>query len=243
MEADGAPVVEVHDEERANSIVDHVDGDRLAAHEQAETPARKVRREQVQHAFRADAGLEGKPRYPAVARVEIGGAAGRSRLAAIVIAKRVAQGAVARRAAEGLDVLVLVEGRDALRAELSAEPVGLFEQAGAATATRGSQRRRDPAHAAAGDQHVAFDLASRRRVIDRQHGDVGITGHGHPHHVDHLGEPTLHPTYLVIVLGNQSAICGKAMTSPRAMSCSTMYGMIERKMSPRLMSGGTTPLR
>ena len=75
------------------------------------------------------------------------------------------------------------------------------------------------------------------------HGDAGIARRRHAHDVDHLVEPALHRRYLAIVLGSQSAICGKAITSPSAMTCSTMYGMIDRKMSPSVMSGGTTPLR
>ena len=140
-------------------------------------------------------------------------------------------------------MLVLVEGRDALGAELAAEPVGLLEEAGAAAAARGRQRRGDPAHAAADDEDLAFDLALRRLVRDLAHRHAGIARRRHPQHVDDLVEPALHGRYLSIVLGSQSAICGKAITSPRAISCSTMYGMIERKMSPRLMLGGTTPLR
>ncbi len=80
-------------------------------------------------------------------------------------------------------------------------------------------------------------------IADLAHRHAGIARRRHAQHVDDLVEPALHGRYLSIVLGSQSAICGKAITSPRAISCSTMYGMIERKMSPRLMLGGTTPLR
>ena len=118
------------------------------------------------HLLGAGCRLEREPADPAVARVERGIASGRSGRAAVAVAQGIAKRVVARGAAEGLDVLVLVERRDALRAQLAAEPVGLLDQAGAAAAPRRRQRRGDAAQAAARDQHVAFDLVRRGRVAD-----------------------------------------------------------------------------
>ena len=61
---------------------------------------------------------------------------------------------------------MFVEGRDALAGHLSAEPVGLFQQADLMPAPRRCPGGRDASHAAADHEHVARLLASRRFVID-----------------------------------------------------------------------------
>ena len=136
--------------------------------------------------------LEGQARDPAGARIEVGRCRSRRRLA-VVVAQRLAQGVVARGAAEGLDVLVLVERGDALRGELAAEPVGFLEQADAAAAARGRQRRGDAAGAAADDQDLALDLVRRDRSGDPTTATPGSPACRHPHDVDDLVEPALVP--------------------------------------------------
>ena len=99
---------------------------------------------------------------------------------------------------------MLVEGRDALRGHLAAEPVGFLDERYAVAAPRRGQRRRDAAGAAAGDQDFAGHIAHRFVSGDRHHGDA--------HDVD----------YFIMVFGSHSAICGNATTSPSAMTCRPM---------------------
>ena len=73
---------------------------------------------------------------------------------AVVVADAVAVGAVAPRAAERLDPGVLV-GRDGLRGELAADPVGLLGHHHAQAVAQRGQRGGAAAGAAADDRHVA----------------------------------------------------------------------------------------
>ncbi len=75
--------------------------------------------------------------------------------------------------------------------------------------------------------------------------DAGIARERDAHDVDDgVDAPVVTAArHFAMVPGSHIAICGKAMTSPRATSCRPMYGQIERKMSPSVIPGGVTPFR
>ena len=89
-------------------------------------------------------------------------------------------------------------------------------------APRRRQRRGDAARAAADDEHVAVDLARRRRGRPPSappRRDRPRPAPASRRRSRRAGAPL---RYLAIVLGSQSAICGKAITSPSATTCKPM---------------------
>ena len=179
--------------------------------------------------------LEGEPRHPAVARVEVGRGCRRAGAPAIVVAQR------ARAARSSSRCRRRPRCARARRAPRRPARSAGRRASRSPRAGRCRQPRRAAASAAATPPvpppATRTSQATSRaggQSADRQHGDAGIAARRHPHHVDDRVEPALHRApHLAIVLGSQRAICGNAITRPSAITCSPMYGQIERKMSPR----------
>jgi hypothetical protein len=111
-----------------------------------------------------DAGLVAEFGDGAVAGIEEGiraGLFGERKVARVVIAHAAAESRVGLRAAEGFDLGVFV-GRDGLRGELAADPVGLFGHDHAEAGARGGERGGDATGAAADDDEVGGEFAGRR---------------------------------------------------------------------------------
>lgn len=115
-----------------------------------------------------------------------------------------------------------------------------------ATAPSGSERRGHASCASACDKHITFDLADfgKIRYPHNRHGGVAVGRH--PHDVHQSIETAIHGFAIcqrAIVLGSQSAICGKAITSPSTTICKIRYGQTDPKIWLSVMPGGVTPLR
>ncbi len=221
MEAQQQACIELERGERGDSIAVDIDRRELRAQMHVKPLRVDVRsKHRVDHVD-CDARLEREPRHPAVARIELGTPSGIAGRGAIPVAQRIAQRVIAARAAEALDVLVLVECGNALRGQLSAEPVGLLDHMYDAAAARGGERCGDAAGAAADDQHIAFDVLRRATIRQRDDGDRRIAARRHAHHIDQLVDRSPHrvATHWLIRPGSQSTICGKAITTPSTTSC------------------------
>jgi hypothetical protein len=162
-----------------------------------------------------------------------------------VVPQRIAETVVARGTAEIFDMIVLVERGDSLGGQLPADPVRFLNEMDLPSPTRGSQRRRNATRAAADDQDVTGDNACLRHVADGNHRDGRIAVDRNAHDVDQGLQLVLHLVSLqrAMVLGSQSAICGKAMTSPSTAIWMIKYGQIDPKIWLSEMPGGVTPLR
>ena len=112
----------------------------------------------------------------------------------------------------------------------------------AASAPGGGERRGDAAGAATDNEHVARDVARGWKVRHAHDGHGRIAVHRHPHDVDE-GIKSAIICQRAMVLGSQSAICGKAMTSPSTTIWRMRYGQIDPKIWLSVMPGGVTPLR
>jgi hypothetical protein len=116
--------------------------------------------------------------------VPLGRQDGRPR--AILGADALAQRIVRARSAESLDVLVLVECGDALRGELSADPVGFLGEAHGPSRAGGGERGSHAAGAAADDQHVTTHLLDAVRREPPPHGVCRVSGRAHGYDVEHV---------------------------------------------------------
>ena len=90
-----------------------------------------------------------------------------------------------------------------------------------ASAPGGGERGGHAPGAAANDQDLALDRARRFQRACADDGDAGITIDWHAHDVDEFVEKRFASQALqrAIVCGNQSAICGNAITKPSTMIC------------------------
>ena len=114
------------------------------------------------------------------------------RARAIMIPQSLAQAIVAGGAAELLDVLVLVERGNALRRQLSADPVRFLDEMDMTSAPGGGERGGNSAGAASDHEHVARDVTRVAKIRHAHDGDGRIAVHRHPHDVDEGVERTVH---------------------------------------------------
>ena len=109
----------------------------------------------------AGARLEAEAAHPAVAGIEEGGGlrlSGERVAVPVVVADPLAELVVEGGGPAALDVLMLVEGRDALRGALAAEPGGLLGEADPVPEAGGAEGGRAAAETAADDEDVTFDF-------------------------------------------------------------------------------------
>ena len=142
--------------------------------------------------------FESDTRHPAVAGIEVSAPAGIARKRPIVIAQRITQVVVARSAPETLDVIVLVQGRNALRRELATDPVGLFDEVNAFFTARGCERRSNSSRSTAHNEHIACYVVLGMEVADRNDSDTGIAVDGHPHDIDQRVTSAFHGSHDVM---------------------------------------------
>ena len=114
------------------------------------------------------------------------------RARAIMIPQSVAQPIVAGGAAELLDVLMLVERGNALRRQLSADPIRLLDEMHMASTPGDGERCGNSAGAASDHEHVARDVTRVAEIRHAHDGHGRIAVHRNPHDVDEGIERTVH---------------------------------------------------
>ena len=148
--------------DRPDAVALDVGTDRLVLEKYLQAAARTVRCEQVRQNRQGDPWFVAKLRHVAIAGVEVTAGSclgGQGVMAAIVIADSLPQCPVRRTRAKLLDPGMLV-GRDGLRRELAADPVGRFGQDDRAAGPQSGQGGRAASQAAADDHDIGTDLRS-----------------------------------------------------------------------------------
>jgi hypothetical protein len=155
MEPEHGTILEMSGRDRDDAIAFGLSGRYFRSQMQGDSSSLDVRLEERKHGGHGHLRFESDTRHPAVAGIEVGAPTGIARKRPIVIAQSVTQGVVARSAAKTLDVIVFIQGRNALRGELTADPIGLFDEMNLFSAARGCKRRGDPSRSPANDEHIA----------------------------------------------------------------------------------------
>ena len=136
--------------------------------ENLQAAARDVGREHFREHGEGDAGLVAEFGDGAVAGVEerVGArGSGERKMPRVVVAHPAAEGLVAFRAAEGLDQRMFV-GRDGLRRELAAEPIGFLGQDHPEARARRGEGGGEAPQAAADDDEIGGEFAGGDRGPD-----------------------------------------------------------------------------